>query len=568
MGLIYKELADIGRSMYLYYPSLVMHSPLKYCSITFLREDNSEESVLELIDHLKLKELAQKEGVVCSFPNPLDTGWNYSSDPTLPDDIKAIAIMQSRMNAPIDKPLKLKPNGIPMFEALTDQWHLMDDTKYIIGIDSGASMLYTLIALNPDQIAAACLVGGSLPDKSRQGAFHSPVASYLINAAPEGIEFICNEVNHTRILRQEGQHDIYTSPINAAETVIVNKAAVTFDAECMSDVWNKLFKCTRRTNTGAHGDTGPRMNFATVGFEIYNNDSRLGDQNNLPHAWITHVPEKVGTSPNDKLPLLLFFHGASDTPAEAAEMSKFHELGAQEGFITVYPWSSNTVTWNIEMDDDGFDDISYVKALIDYMLLHYPIDSKRIYLSGFSNGAAMAQSFALMYPEMIAAICHIDSNWPGSRTGESNVDFSKIPPMAEGLRKKEIYDYRMPVWYTYGTREPSYPVYRGCTQQHQYDFWKIYNNITVKETPTIENPDPSGCGVIGDKRETLWPSERFPHHMYDVHRFYSNDPIPQNYYNYVMMHDKGHDVAPMDAALGWNYVKHFKRNPDGSIGII
>jgi poly(3-hydroxybutyrate) depolymerase len=444
----------------------------------------------------------------------------------------------------------------------------MDDTKYMIGIGTGASMLYTLIALNPDQIAAACLIGGCLPDKSRQGAFHSPVASYLINAAPEEIEFICNEVNHVKLFNQEKQRDIYTNPINTAEKVILDNTAVMLDAEHMSVVWNELFKCTRRTNTGAHGDIGHRMDFATAGFEIYDNDIRLGDQNDLGHTWITHIPDKVRISPDNSLPLLLFFHGASDTPAEAAEMSKFHELGAQEGFITVYPWSSNTVTWNVDMDEDGYDDISYIKELINYMLFHYPIDSERIYLSGFSNGAAMAQSFALMYPEMIAAICHIDSNWPGSRTGESIVDFSKIRPMAEGLRKKEVYDYRMPVWYTYGTREPSYPVFNACTQQHQYDFWKIYNNITVKHTPPKENPDPSGCGVIGDKRETLWPSACYPHHMYDVHRFYSNDPNPVNYYNYVMMHDKGHEVAPMDATLGWNYVKHFKRNSDGSSEII
>ena len=55
------------------------------------------------------------------------------------------------------------------------------------------------------------------------------------------------------------------------------------------------------------------------------------------------------------------------------------------------------------------------------------------------------------------------------------VDYADIRPMALAMSKKEKYDYRMPVWYTYGTREPSYPVFRGSTQQHQYDFWKQYN---------------------------------------------------------------------------------------------
>lgn len=33
----------------------------------------------------------------------------------------------------------------------------------------------------------------------------------------------------------------------------------------------------------------------------------------------------------------------------------------------------------------------------------------------------------------------------------------------------------------------------------------------------------------------------------------------------VVMRDKGHDVAEMDPALGWNYVKQFRRLPNGEL---
>ncbi len=32
-----------------------------------------------------------------------------------------------------------------------------------------------------------------------------------------------------------------------------------------------------------------------------------------------------------------------------------------------------------------------------------------------------------------------------------------------------------------------------------------------------------------------------------------------------MMHDKGHEVAELDPYLGWEYVKHFRRRPDGGL---
>jgi hypothetical protein len=264
----------------------------------------------------------------------------------------------------------------------------------------------------------------------------------------------------------------------------------------------------------------------------------------------------------------MFFHGGSDNPAEAAEMSKFHELGEKEGFITVYPWGTNKTSWNCDMAEDEEDDVGFTVSLINYMIEHYPVDKSRIYLSGFSNGAAHAQAVAMTHPELIAAICHIDSNWPGKRLGVSEFNYEEHRPFRLAIEKKKSFDYRMPVWYTYGNREPSYPVYRGCSQQHQYDFWKKYNNIEIQSTPELDNPHPCGCGVPGQKYELLKPSLRHPHHEYDVHRFYSMDDKPINLYNYVLMRDKGHDIADMDPALGWTYVKQFRRLPDGKIEII
>ena len=77
-----------------------------------------------------------------------------------------------------------------------------------------------------------------------------------------------------------------------------------------------------------------------------------------------------------------------------------------------------------------------------------------------------------------------------------------------------------------------------------------------------------GCGVPGDVQLHLAPSGRHPHHQYDVQRFFSEDDVPVNLYNYVIMRDKGHEVAQMDPELGWRYVRHFRREKDGSLTLI
>jgi hypothetical protein len=36
----------------------------------------------------------------------------------------------------------------------------------------------------------------------------------------------------------------------------------------------------------------------------------------------------------------------------------------------------------------------------------------------------------------------------------------------------------------------------------------------------------------------------------------------------VFIPTKSHEVGPEEARMGWDYVKHFRRNPDGSISRI
>ena len=84
-------------------------------------------------------------------------------------------------------------------------------------------------------------------------------------------------------------------------------------------------------------------------------------------------------------------------------------------------------------------------------------------------------------------------------------------------------------------------------------------------TPELGDTENCNCGVVGDVHEEVKPSGRHPHHLYEIHRFFSLDEKPLNLYNYVIMHGKGHDIAEMDPYLGWEYVKQFRRSPDGAI---
>lgn len=557
MSLVFKKLSNSERSMYIYYPDYPMHNPYKLSSLTVFREDDKKESVEALLE-TGLAKLAEEYKLVLCFPNPAQGGWNYTLDSDKEDDLTVISQMQDSMNKEVDTPMTFNHLGIPTLESMLSAWHLMFDTRYLCGIGEGASMAYTFAACKPDAVAGLFGIGGSLSEMALKQAVKAPMHAVLVGAESKVQEYFV-EANEAKEAGEAGVLTTYCNSANPLQSVTVSEQSLEVTEELLQYMWQQHFAKVRRMNTGAHGDVTARTDLQK-GFEWFIEDCAV---DGTPHTWLVHTPESVAANPDKKVPLMVFMHGGSDNPEEAAEMSKFHEIGEKEGFITVYPWGTNRTGWNSNMFPEEEDDTTYVCKLIDYLVEHHPIDAGRVYLSGFSNGAGMAQVVAMVCPGKIAAICPIDANWPGTRVGASKVDYRDVIPMAIALQKN--YDYRMPVWYTYGTREPSYPVYEGCSQQHQYDFWKLFNNIEVKFTPPQDNPHPCGCGVEGDVVEHPYPSEIYPHHHYSIQRFMSEDEGAENLYNYVIMHDKGHEVAPMDPVLGWEYVKQFRRNADGSV---
>ncbi len=563
MTLHLKQLKASGRTAYIYYPGMPIHSEKKVCSITVVRPEDTEESVNRLLQN-GLQQLAEKEHLILCFPNPEKDGWHWKKGSECNSDIQHICTFQGEMNRPDDSPVKVNEKGIPTYDFMMNTWHPMNDTQYFIGLDSGASMLASMAAIHPQNMAAVLLIGGEPDKETIAEAVLSPVPAWLCDCKKELQDFFikANGISRNNETEDCGRKKIYMNSMNPACKVILDSDREALDLGFLKEVWKDFFSKTRRMNTSVYGDCADRTDLTDSGFEWFIDDMRIDSK---PHTWLVHTPLEVRMGKLSRVPVVFFYHGGSDNPSEAAEMSRFHEIGEKEGFITVYPWGTNHAGWNMELLSEEEDDLAYCRALIEYMINNYPIDPQRVYLSGFSNGAGMAQTIAMIYPEMIAALGHIDSNWPGVRIGRSEVDINTVEPMHIALEKKKERDLYMPVWYTYGTREASSPICKGCSQQHQYDFWKRFNHIEIKETRELEDPNGPEHGVDGDESYILKPDPRYPAHYYTVQTFFTADAEKNDYYNFVLMHDKAHEVAPKDAQMAWDYMKQFRRKEDGTV---
>lgn len=479
-GLLLKYVKSAQRNMYLYYPSCERHNPYLTFLVTVLREEPGRNSVVTILNQ-GLRDFAEEKKLVLAFPDPTDAGWNSDLHSDRPNDLDALDACLQEVTKEDSEPLKTNDIGIPYLSEMLRQWHLMNSYRYMIGLGDGADMAISYAANRPENVAAILTFGGDLQPGAEKLAVGGPVTAVLSGASGNAEEYF-RKANGCTECERFAKVSKYKNPINPASYVVTAPKS-EFNINIVNKVYQETFSKVRKINTGAHGDMDPISDLSGSEFTWFRDDTRL---DGVRHTWLTHVPSSLPKG--EKVPLMIFCHGGSDNPSEAACMARFHELGRKEHFITVYPWGTNTASWDINYDEEGDTDRNedelFLVHLIDYMVAEYPVDASRVYVSGFSNGAAMAQVIAMLYPEKIAGLCHIDSNWPGNRWKPTNIDLNKIIPMKRALDKKPA-QMRMPVWYTYGTREASCPVYRGCTQQYQYDFWKTFNNIEVMPTQEV-----------------------------------------------------------------------------------
>jgi polyhydroxybutyrate depolymerase len=112
-------------------------------------------------------------------------------------------------------------------------------------------------------------------------------------------------------------------------------------------------------------------------------------------------------------PLLILLHSASTTGAHQENYMKLAPVAKANGIIYIAPdgtknpegkrfWNASKACCNKYNQD--VDDVAYINSLIDEIDKKTPVDPKRIYLIGHSNGAFMAYTFACQTNKVAAII--------------------------------------------------------------------------------------------------------------------------------------------------------------------
>jgi len=111
--------------------------------------------------------------------------------------------------------------------------------------------------------------------------------------------------------------------------------------------------------------------------------------------------------------LVVVLHGGHGDAKVALERTGFNEIADREGFLVLYPegigkyWNDGRSTVPGKADDVGF-----ITTLIDHVAKQKNIDSRRVYVTGSSNGGLMTQRLACEAPDRFAAFAAVIANFP------------------------------------------------------------------------------------------------------------------------------------------------------------
>ena len=238
-------------------------------------------------------------------------------------------------------------------------------------------------------------------------------------------------------------------------------------------------------------------------------EARTIDHDGLVRHYLIHVPATLPPGPR---PLVLALHPSNSNAAQfrsgsaPASAGEWDRKADAQGFLLVYPngtsqasWNGNgtapatdlvsppTVTdgsgatiaarfWNsygFTMTNgtvgqgSGVDDAGFLAALIARVATDHAVAADRVYITGFSNGAMMTNTFAILRPDLVAAAGPVSGGWINDYNPAYEAPLWPVAPI--------------PVWTWRGSKEAVLKPTGGLTRQAQDEgqrAWWIERNRT------------------------------------------------------------------------------------------
>jgi poly(3-hydroxybutyrate) depolymerase len=264
------------------------------------------------------------------------------------------------------------------------------------------------------------------------------------------------------------------------------------------------------------------------------------------------------TARSQGVPLVLGFHGGGDSCFFFSTMAGWAKICHRHNFllVTIENHLNSTATEMIE--------------LLEILKKKYPIDSTRIYATGFSMGGCKTWDLIQEYPEVLAAAAPMDATFDVG----CNVYGNKVVSPFDKLRDRGLHGHSttehginmtvpVPVFYAGGevTPLPELPFQaQKCLDRMAYTL--LLNNAELaeryEEEVKLENKDQwenKIWGISGDEVETSYDESRDA--TLTMQKFRSTDGRILSIF--ASISGQGHDCREHTCEHAWNFMSQFTR---------
>jgi len=146
----------------------------------------------------------------------------------------------------------------------------------------------------------------------------------------------------------------------------------------------------------------------------------------VQRRYIVSIP--TGSVPVEGYPLVFVFHPSAHNGATMYNTSKWTEKGEAQNILTVFPTALEycvndegtqkmQTKWHIaELEEKACpgqylkDDLHFVTRMLDTLTRRFPVNTRRIYATGFSNGAGFSAKLAVQMSEVFSAVGYSGAN--------------------------------------------------------------------------------------------------------------------------------------------------------------
>ena len=157
----------------------------------------------------------------------------------------------------------------------------------------------------------------------------------------------------------------------------------------------------------------PSPQLPTLSSAIQRTTMHVGDRD---RTYLAYAPAQLSKG----APLVIVLHGSVMDGEMMRKWTgyEFDQWADRKGFVVVYP-DGYKRNWNDCHKDATFpakleniDDMGFIHALIARMAQEHGIDTKHVFVLGYSNGGQMAFRLAIETPDEVAAVAALGASLP------------------------------------------------------------------------------------------------------------------------------------------------------------